>query len=233
MAAIWKAGVDVGMPTVMGVSRYPSRSRRRRAYGICPEDRACSKTARESPSIWTIRRRRRPAAGGGPSRSRRTSRSIARWALRHRSAKVIGDGPADPSPLPGAYRRWQQRPRRPVGRARVSGTRPKALAGGEDERRLLHGVAVDAGGGHLGPDGQGRHRRDHARQHRDDDADERGVRPHPSRPAAPVRAKPRRAPSQAPRQPNPSGLIGLLETPAYTTPNSQRMTIRNTGTPSM
>ncbi len=64
--------------------------------------------------------------------------------------------------------------------------RPEPLAGGEDERRLLHGVEVEAGGGHLGPDGQGRDRRDRARQRRDG-GDAGGARR--ATPAHPVRRR--------------------------------------------
>src|SRR5688572_24284266 len=63
------------MPTVIGRRRQSPRSSSRRRKGMRPSASPWSSTARESPSIWTMRRRRSPVAGGGPSRTRRMRRS--------------------------------------------------------------------------------------------------------------------------------------------------------------
>src|SRR5688572_32793690 len=89
MAAIWNAGVEVGMPTVIGRRRHSPRSSSRRRNGMRPSASPCSSTARESPSIWTMRRRRLPVAGGGPSRTRRISRSTRCCRPRTTSSRGI------------------------------------------------------------------------------------------------------------------------------------------------
>src|SRR5215470_17586457 len=86
IAASWKAGVDVGSPTDIGAMRYPRRWSSRARNGARPRAIASSRTARERPSICTISSRRRPGAGGGPSRSLRTRRSKARCRPRTRSS---------------------------------------------------------------------------------------------------------------------------------------------------
>src|SRR5687768_13276673 len=89
MAAIWNAGVEVGIPTVIGRRRHSPRSSSRRRNGMRPSASPCSSTARESPSIWTMRRRRLPVAGGGPSRTRRISRSTRCCRPRTTSSRGI------------------------------------------------------------------------------------------------------------------------------------------------
>src|SRR5215468_6975528 len=86
IAASWKAGVDVGSPTDIGAMRYPRRWSKRARNGARPRAMSSSRTARERPSICTISSRRRPGAGGGPSRSRRTRRSKTRCTPRTRSS---------------------------------------------------------------------------------------------------------------------------------------------------
>jgi hypothetical protein len=63
ITAIWKAGVELGRPTDMGrLVNHPEASRRARV-GAWRAASACSSTARESPSIWMMRKRR--GRGGG------------------------------------------------------------------------------------------------------------------------------------------------------------------------
>src|SRR2546422_2332332 len=58
MADIWKAGVEVGRPTLIGVSRQPRCRTSRARKGAVPSVSACVSTERERPSIWTIRDRK-------------------------------------------------------------------------------------------------------------------------------------------------------------------------------
>src|SRR5437762_10195110 len=90
IAASWKEGVDDGRPTNIGCSRQPARSITRRRNGMRPSASACSSTPRESPSIWTTSRRRRPGVGARPRRARRTRRSTKRWRASTRSSRGIG-----------------------------------------------------------------------------------------------------------------------------------------------
>src|SRR5918996_5698659 len=79
IAAAWNAGVDDGIPTDM--SRRSSRRRRssRAMFGACPVASAWSRTARDRPSIWTIRKRRRAPVEAAPSHAQRARRSRNRW----------------------------------------------------------------------------------------------------------------------------------------------------------
>src|SRR2546421_428935 len=90
IAASWNVGVDDGRPTNIGCSRQPARSITRRRNGMRPSASACSSTPRESPSIWTTSRRRRPGVGARPRRARRTRRSTKRWRASTRSSRGIG-----------------------------------------------------------------------------------------------------------------------------------------------
>src|SRR5947207_1919984 len=90
IAASWKEGVDEGRPTNIGCTRQPARSITRRRNGMRPSASACSSTPRESPSIWTTSRRRRPGVGARPRRARRTRRSTKRWRASTRSSRGIG-----------------------------------------------------------------------------------------------------------------------------------------------
>src|SRR5437899_1332839 len=54
-----------------------------------PSARPCSRTARESPSIWTITKRRWPGNGALPRRRRRIARSSRRWSRRTSSSNDI------------------------------------------------------------------------------------------------------------------------------------------------
>src|SRR5919108_3298311 len=120
MAAIWKAGVDVGMPTTIGLSRHWSRSSIRRKNGMRPSAIPCSSTARESPSIWTMSSRRSPVAGAGPSRRRRISRSTRRCRARATSSRgiaihcTIALAVASPSSIVAAVRAFVDADVRPV-----------------------------------------------------------------------------------------------------------------------
>src|SRR5712691_8282163 len=93
ISAIWNAGVDVGMPTAIGCRRYPCRSRRCLKNGIRPSASACSSTERESPSIWTIRKRRPSRGGAGPSLNRLIARSRLRCRDRKKSSSDTTDDP--------------------------------------------------------------------------------------------------------------------------------------------
>src|SRR5437762_8382633 len=90
IAASWKEGVDEGRPTNIGCTRQLARSITRRRNGMRPSASACSSTPRESPSIWTTSRRRRPGVGARPRRARRTRRSTKRWRASTRSSRGIG-----------------------------------------------------------------------------------------------------------------------------------------------
>src|SRR5881628_2764336 len=90
IAASWNVGVDDGRPTNIGCTRQPARSITRRRNGMRPSASACSSTPRESPSIWTTSRRRRPGVGARPRRARRTRRSTKRWRASTRSSRGIG-----------------------------------------------------------------------------------------------------------------------------------------------
>src|SRR5574341_489625 len=88
IAASWKAGVELGRPTLIGVRRKPPWPRSRARNGTRPLAIASSSTARDRPSIWTIKRRRRAA------------RSTRRWRPRTRSSRgmdtfiVVGNSSA-------------------------------------------------------------------------------------------------------------------------------------------
>src|SRR5207244_2362488 len=58
--------------------------------GIGPSASACASPPRESPSIWTTSRRRRPGVGARPRRARRTRRSTKRWRASTRSSRGMG-----------------------------------------------------------------------------------------------------------------------------------------------
>ena len=142
---------------------------------MSPRASACSRTARESPSIWTIRSRRRPGTGGGPSRRRRMIRSIAAWAPRNRSSRVIGaagrahhrslEPGSDPGPASRRRRGRSGHPTRPAGLVGLGqgqeGLRERAAAGlSEDHGRRhgeLPGILERGGRPHeVGPDREGR-----------------------------------------------------------------------------
>src|SRR5688500_3792766 len=89
MAAIWKAGVEVGRPTAIGCSVTRPRSRMRLRKGMNPAASASSSAPCDRPSICTMSRRRPPAAGARPIRTRRTARSSRCCRPRTRSSSVI------------------------------------------------------------------------------------------------------------------------------------------------
>src|SRR6266540_3586158 len=109
IAAIWKAGVEVGRPTLMSWRRWPRRSMRWARNGIARWARARSRTEPDSPSIWTIRRRRPLRTGGGPRRNRRMTRSTRCCSVSTRSSMVIvfivtgGARTASTAPRPPVY----------------------------------------------------------------------------------------------------------------------------------
>src|SRR5882724_9702545 len=56
---------------------------------MCPDASPLSRTARDRPSICTIRNRRWVGTGGSPRRRRRMKRSIARWTDKASSSRDI------------------------------------------------------------------------------------------------------------------------------------------------
>src|SRR5216683_1518040 len=76
MMAAWKAGVDAGSPTDRSRRASRPEARRRRRPRRLPPASARSRSVRERPSIWTIRKRRRDVSpSGGASRIQRLHRS--------------------------------------------------------------------------------------------------------------------------------------------------------------
>src|SRR5919204_6556391 len=159
IAASWNEGVDDGRPTNIGCTRQPARSITRRRNGMRRSASACSSTPRESPSIWMMRRRRRPGVGARPRRARRTRRSTKRWRASTRSSRGIGfhctiASAMDLEPnVVAAVRRFVEEAVRPAApELEHADTYPHALV--EAMRALgLFGALVPREYGGLGPGG--------------------------------------------------------------------------------